>query len=417
VVATEQGVCRGDLGDLFSEHLPAMLIRMHPYKVARRQATVLPPTLECKMTGLDISQARFSKGFLVLLAIGISIIFLLMIRRFLLAILLAGIFSAIAQPLYKRLLKWFRGHQAPASIFTILIVLLVIVIPLTGFLGIVASQAVNVTQSVGPWVQEQISQPGQIDRLLNKVPYFEKLQDYRELIFTKLGELAANTGTFLVNSVTAATRGTVSFLLSLFIMLYAMFFFLIDGRTILNKILYYMPLGPKEENRMVDKFISVTRATIKGTLVIGLIQGTLAGLAFFVAGIGGAAFWGTIMAVLSIIPGVGAALVWIPGVVYLFVIGKPAAAVLLAVWCILVVGTVDNILRPRLVGKDTKMSDLLILLSTLGGILLFGAVGFIIGPIVAALFVTVWEIYGITFKDLLPPVSSDTAAWKKALED
>jgi len=369
------------------------------------------------MTGLDMSQARFSKGFLVLLAIGISIIFLLMIRRFLLAILLAGIFSAIAQPLYKRLLKWFRGHHAPASIATILVVLLVIVIPLTGFLGIVASQAVNVTQSVGPWVQEHISQPGQIDRLLTKVPYFEKLQDYRELIFTKLGELAANTGTFLVNSVTAATRGTVSFFLSLFIMLYAMFFFLIDGRTILNKILYYMPLGPKEENRMVEKFISVTRATIKGTLVIGLIQGTLAGLAFFVAGIGGAAFWGTIMAVLSIIPGVGAALVWIPGVVYLFVIGKPVAAILLTVWCVLVVGTVDNILRPRLVGKDTKMSDLLILLSTLGGILLFGAVGFIVGPIVAALFVTVWEIYGITFKDLLPPVSSDTAAWKKALEE
>ncbi len=369
------------------------------------------------MTGLDISQARFSKSFLILLAIAISIIFLLMIRRFLMAVLLAGIFSAMSQPLYKWLLRRFRGRAAPASVLTILIVLLVIVIPLTGFLGIVASQAVNVTQSVGPWVEQHISQPGQLDRLLSRVPYYEKLQDYQDLILTKLGELATNTGTFLVNSVTAATRGTVSFLINLFIMLYAMFFFLIDGRTILNKILYYMPLGPKEENRMVEKFISVTRATIKGTLVIGLIQGTLAGLGFFVAGIGGAAFWGTIMAVLSIIPGVGAAIVWIPGVVFLFVAGKPATAIVLAVWCGVVVGTVDNILRPRLVGKDTKMSDLLILLSTLGGILFFGAVGFIIGPIVAALFVTVWEIYGITFKDYLPAVSPDTAAWKRALED
>jgi predicted PurR-regulated permease PerM len=123
------------------------------------------------------------------------------------------------------------------------------------------------------------------------------------------------------------------------------------------------------------------------------------------------------MAVLSIIPGVGAAIVWIPAVVYLFVIGKTVTAIVLFVWCVAVVGTVDNILRPRLVGKDTKMSDLLILLGTLGGILLFGALGFIIGPIVAALFVTVWEIYGIAFKDYLPAVSPDTAAWKKALED
>ena len=110
------------------------------------------------------------------------------------------------------------------------------------------------------------------------------------------------------------------------------------------------------------------------------------------------------MGVLSVIPAVGAALVWIPGVIYLFVTGDYAWGIALAIWCALIVGTVDNILRPRLVGKDTKMSDLLILLSTLGGIVLFGVVGFIIGPIVAALFVTIWDIYGITFKDWLPEV-------------
>jgi predicted PurR-regulated permease PerM len=365
------------------------------------------------MTAPDSFQGKFSMSFLVILAIIISLIFLLMIRRFLLAILLAGIFSGMAQPLYRKLLEWFRGRAAPASITTILVVLLVIVIPLTAFLGIVASQAVNVSQSVGPWVDEQITQPGQLDRILSEIPYYDRLEEYQDLILTKLGELASNTGTFLVNSLTAATKGTASFLLSLFIMLYAMFFFLIDGRTILNRIFYYIPLGPKEENRMAEKFISVTRATLKGTLVIGLIQGTMAGLGFFVAGIGGAAFWGTIMAVLSIIPGVGTALVWIPGVIYLFVIGKPVAAILLALWCALVVGMVDNILRPRLVGKDTKMSDLMILLGTLGGIILFGAVGFIVGPIVAALFVTVWDIYGIAFSDYLPPVSPNTT---KALD-
>jgi len=354
------------------------------------------------MSTSDVTQDRFSKFSLLLVVVGISLIFFFMVRRFLVAILLAGIFSAMAQPLYQRLLRRFRGRKATASITTIAIVLLVVVIPLTGFLGIAASQAVQVSQNVGPWIEQQVSQPDQLDQLVRRIPFLDRFQPYQDQIKAKIGELAGQTGAFLVRSVAAATRGTVSFLLSLFIMLYAMFFFLSDGRAILHRILYYMPLAPREENRMVDKFVSVTRATIKGTLVIGIIQGALAGLAFYVAGIQGAAFWGTVMVVLSIIPGIGTAFVWVPAVVYLIATGRLGTAIALAVWCGVVVGTVDNVLRPRLVGRDTRMSDLLILLSTLGGIFLFGAVGFIIGPIVAALFVTVWDIYGVAFKDYLP---------------
>jgi predicted PurR-regulated permease PerM len=185
-----------------------------------------------------------------------------------------------------------------------------------------------------------------------------------------------------------------------------MFFFLRDGRAILEKIFYYTPLHSDDEARVLERLTSVTRATIKGTLVIGIIQGALAGLGFWVAGIDGAAFWGTIMAILSIVPGVGAALIWVPGVIYLFLTGQTLAATLLAAWCAAIVGTVDNILRPTLVGKDAKMPDLLILVGTLGGLFLFGPIGFIVGPIVCGLFLTVWEIYGTTFKDILPPVRS-----------
>jgi predicted PurR-regulated permease PerM len=358
------------------------------------------------------AQEKFSKGFLLLLTVGVSILFYRMIRPFFMAVLLAGIFSGMAYPLYRRLVRWFKGRQAPASVATIAIVLLLIVGPLSGFLGIVASQAINVTQSVTPWVERQVGQTDQLDELLSKLPFYEKWEPYKNQVAAKIGQFAGNIGSFLVNSVASATRGTASFMLSLFIMLYAMFFFLMGGRKILERILYYMPLGPREENRMVEKFISVTRATIKGTLVIGLIQGTLAGLGFFVAGIGGAAFWGTVMAVLSIIPGVGTALVWIPGVIYLIAIGHIAAGILLALWCALIVGMVDNVLRPYLVGRDTKMSDLMILLGTLGGILVFGAVGFIVGPIVAALFVTIWEMYGEAFREYLPEVTPLTGEWK-----
>ncbi len=359
------------------------------------------------MTAANSTQERFAKSFLIVLAISISIIFLAMIKGFLVTLLLAGIFSGMSQPLYARLVRLFRGKRVLASGATILIVLLVIVVPLTAFLGVVTSQAVNVSQSVTPWIEQQVRQPDVIDRLLDRIPFLHRLAPYQDQVVAKIGQLAGSVGTFLVNNVAAATMGTVAFLFQLFIMLYAMFFFLVDGGAILNRILYYMPLTHVEEERMVEKFVSVARATLKGTLVIGILQGTLAGLGFFAAGIKGAAFWGTVMAVLSIIPGVGAALVWIPGVAYLVIVGKVFAAVALTIWCAVVVGTMDNFLRPRLVGKDTKMSDLLILLSTLGGILLFGAVGFIIGPIVAALFVTVWDIYGVAFKEYLPPTSAD----------
>jgi predicted PurR-regulated permease PerM len=167
-----------------------------------------------------------------------------------------------------------------------------------------------------------------------------------------------------------------------------------------------MPLSHDDEMLLLERLTSVTRATIKGTLVIGIIQGALAGLGFWAAGIDGSAFWGTIMAVLSIVPGIGAALVWLPAVIYLYLTGQTLTATLLLAWCVAVVGTIDNILRPMLVGKDAKMPDLLILIGTLGGLFLFGPIGFIVGPIVCGLFLTILEIYGATFKDILPPVRS-----------
>lgn len=346
---------------------------------------------------------RMQKTALLLLLIVISGVFVVMIRQFLMTILLAAIVSGLIYPLYARFTRWFGERRRLAAVVTLLLVLFLIVGPLLGFLGVLASQAFKISETAGPWIQKQIEQPDLLAERIKNLPFASWLEPYREQILTKLGELTGAIGNFLVHRLSDATRGTVSFLFQFFILVYSLYFFLLDGPRILRKMLYYLPLEHADEMRMVDKFVSVSKATIKGTLVIGIVQGVLGGLALAVAGVQGSVFWGTIMTVLSIIPGIGTALVWVPAAVYFFATGAILKAVLLTLFCALVVGSVDNFLRPWLVGRDVKMHDLLILFSTIGGVLLFGVLGFIIGPILAALFVTIWEIYGLVFADLLPP--------------
>jgi predicted PurR-regulated permease PerM len=356
-----------------------------------------------------------SKIFLLMLVIGITAVFLSMIKAFLMAVVIAGIFASLAQPVYRRFVGWFGGRRSPASVVTLLMIVLVIIVPLGFLFGVVTGQAIKVGESVAPWVTDKVNHPDKIVLWLESLPYYDRIAPYQDDILTRAGEIVGFLSRFLINNLSNATSGTVNFLFMLGIMLYAMYFFLIDGGRLVDRILYYLPLEDREERRLLDKFSSVTRATLKGTAVIGALQGGLAGLAFAVVGIPSAVFWGTIMAVLSVIPGIGTGLVWVPAVVILIAGGSVAKGVGLAIFCGLAVGSVDNVLRPRMVGKDTQMPDLLILLGTMGGIMMFGVLGLILGPIVAALFVTVWDIYGSVFKDLLPqgrgfPANSADAA-------
>ncbi len=346
---------------------------------------------------------RFRKAFLLLLVLGISMLFLQVVRPFLLAVFLAAVFAGLAYPLYRWILRRLGGRRSLASIATLLVLLLGLGVPVAGFLTMVAAQAVQVGQGAEEWFRIQSERGEQLRRLLERIPFADQLLPEEGRLVEQFREMAERTGPALMGTVVAAaTRGALSFGIQLFILLYALFFFLVDGPLILRTILSYIPLSLAEKEELLERFVSVTRATVKGSLLIGVIQGGIAGLAFSVAGVSGPAFWGTVMVVLSIIPAVGPALIWIPAVIYLFLLGKVWAALGLLVWCAVVVSSIDNLLRPRLIGHDARMSDLLILLSTLGGIILFGAVGFIVGPIIAALFVTVWHIYGEVFRDWLP---------------
>lgn len=319
-------------------------------------------------------------------------------------IFMAGLVSAMASPSHKWITKKIGGRQRIGSVLIILAIIFLLLGPLSILVSVVVAQAISVGQSVTPFVQGLINEPTIMSKYLEKLPYYEQVLPYRDLIIEKAGEAVGNLTSFLIDSLSSVTMLTLNAILGSIIMLYTMFYFLTMGDLLLKKILYFLPLQDKDEQRLLGHFTSVARATIKGTLIIGIMQGTICGFSFFLAGIKGPVFWGTVMAVTSIIPAFGTAIVWIPALVILALTGHFSGVIILLVGCGAIAGNLDNIVRPRLVGKDTEMHDLYILFSTLGGISMFGILGIIIGPIIAALFITIWEIYGDSFKDYLPDV-------------
>ena len=345
---------------------------------------------------------RLQQGVLLTFAVLITVLFLVMIRRFLIAMMLAAVFAAISRPAFLALAERLRDRRRLASLAVVLGLLVVIVGPVGAFLGLVVAQAVEMTELAGPWIRDQLAELPDLGPWLERVPLVGAVLPDPGSIASRTDELVTRAALFLVDNAAAATAGTVNLVLQLFVMLYAMYFFLLDGPSILSRILHHVPLNAEDETKLVDRFVSVTRATIKGSILVGLIQGGLAGVAFLVLGLPAPAFWTTVMAVLAVIPVLGSGIVWGPAAIILVLTGRVAAGIGLAVWGIVIVSTADNFLRPRFVGRDTAMSDLLVLLSTFGGLTMFGLVGFIIGPIVAALGVTAWDLYGAAVQDPLP---------------
>lgn len=358
----------------------------------------------------------FRKTFLILLVIAISAGFLWMIRPFLLTILLAALFSGVAYRGYRRMAGALGGREGPAAALTLVLLVALVVFPLLFVAGAVANEAQRMNTTIRPRLEqlrERLREPGELDRFLRPLPGYQLVEQYRDQLITRTGEVVGSAGGFFFNALSATTRATVLFIFHFVVMLYAMFFFLLDGQKMVRTALAHLPLAEADKEQMLDKFVSVTRATLRGTLLIGLAQGVMGGLAFWVVGIEGAIFWGTVMTVLSIIPGIGSALVWAPAALILMITGSFWSGLGLALFGALVIGSIDNLLRPILVGRDTRMHELMIFFSTLGGLLAFGAMGFIVGPILAALFLTVWEMFGVAFRRELentspqPVVSED----------
>ena len=263
----------------------------------------------------------------------ISAVFLTMIHRFLMPIFMAGLVSAMAAPGHRWITERIGGRENIGSALIILAIIFLILGPLTLLVSVVVAQAIGVGQSITPFIQGLINEPTVMSTYLEKLPYYQEMLPYRDIILQKAGEIVGNLTSFLINSLSSVTRLTVSAVFGSIIMLYVMFYFLTMGNVLLRKILYFLPLQDKEEQRLLQRFTSVARATIKGTLIIGLMQGSICGLAFALAGIKGPVFWGTVMAVTSVIPAFGTAIVWGPALVILAVLGNFQGVALLVVVC------------------------------------------------------------------------------------
>ncbi len=367
-------------------------------------------------TTTEMKQENINKIVLAIVATAISVLFLSMISDFLMVIFMAGLFAALFHPLYLRLRSQFGGRQGLASLATVLIALCFVFVPLLLIGSAAVGQALLLQDNLGAFIG-WIAEPGAVSRALEFLPFYDQLLPFREVVVGQITDLLGSASKRVVDLLQSVTIGTVNMVLRVVIAVYAMFFLLIDGDKLLKRILYYLPLDDHDERLLLNRFTSVTRATLKGTIVIGVLQGALAGTAFAIVGLPSALFWSIAMMLLSVVPGIGTALVWVPATLYLLFTGDTLAGIGLGLFCALVVGSLDNVLRPKLVGSDTELHELMIFFSTMGGLAMFGFLGFIIGPIVGALFVTVWHIYGVEFSAWLPATGFKTQSDIDAAEE
>ncbi len=355
------------------------------------RAPMSTPRLDSDADSLSEIQDR---AFWLLVA-AVTIAFFWILKPFYGAVFWATIIAVLFVPVQRRLVRAWNGRRNLASLATLLLVLVAVILPLAWIGAMITQEAASLYARV----QSGEVQPGTwFPKILEALP--PSITSLLERFgFGSLAEVQARAADglsravrFLLEQGVNIGQGTFQFVVALFVMLYLLYFLLRDGERLVRRIQLALPLQPDLKRQFGEKFTTVVRATVKGNIVVAVVQGALGGLAFWVLGVRGAVLWGVAMAVLSLLPAVGAAIVWLPVSLYLIAIGDLWQGIGLIAFGVLVIGLVDNVVRPVLVGKDTKMPDYAALVSTLGGIAAFGVNGFVIGPVIAALFIAAWEV-------------------------
>lgn len=339
-------------------------------------------------------QNAFFLGVLLLTTLA----FLGLLQDFLQPIFWAAVLATLFHPMYEWLRRQLNGQSALAAVGTIVGIILIVILPLLLVGVAVASEATSLYQRLAT---EEIDLMAFLQSLEQMLPAISDLLERFGLSLSdlqqQLSDAAVATSRYVGAQMVAFGQNALRVTGLFFLMVYLLFFFLRDGRRMLNTMIELVPLGDVRERRLLDRFAEVSRATIKGTIVIGLVQGILGGVIFWLLGIEAAVLWGVVMTLLSLLPAVGAAIVWMPAAAILIGTGQLFKGLLLLALGTLIIGLADNVLRPILVGRDTQMPDFLVLITTLGGLTIFGLSGVVIGPLIGALFLTVWQMFGQEF--------------------
>ncbi|MGH7600168.1 MAG: AI-2E family transporter [bacterium] len=345
---------------------------------------------------------KLSRYFLLAVLIGTGVAFFNMVKNFLVPVMLAAVFAGIFYPLYDRLLKIFNQKKGISAFVCCVILLLGLLIPTYFVANLVAKEAIDFYNSTEQIIREIITQgdKGVLGRI-KQYKWVEQLNLDQIDWQSSLKDAVQTATTMLATVINKASTGTFQVIADVFLTLFAMFYFFTDGDRLIRRLKYLSPLPEKYENELIKRFFAVSRATLKGTLLIGLLKGVLGALTFWSFGIRSPILWGVVMVILSVIPMVGAWLVMYPAALILIIIGQVWQGIAIFLIAAIIIGNIDNVLGPKLVARDAGMHDLLIFFSTLGGISVFGMMGFIIGPIIAALFLTILDVYSIEFRDQL----------------
>lgn len=342
------------------------------------------------------SQFGIERLFVVALLVIISLAFALLVEPFFGAIVWAVVVAVLFQPVYRKISGWLFPRVNLAAFLTVILVILLVIVPAI-LLGMALMQ--EATSAYASIQAGEFDFGGAFLAFQNSLPVWAKNQlaalGYGDLetVRPQIEEAVGSSLEFLIAQAFNVGQGAFRFMLALGVMLYLTFFLLRDGRMLAGQIEHVVPLSESKSRILIDKFFIVILATIKGSFVVALLQGTLGGFIFWMLDIRGALLWAVSMAIFSLIPAIGTGFIWVPVAVYLIVTGSIWQGVVLILAGIFLISMIDNLVRPILVGRDTRMPDYVVLISTLGGLQLFGFNGIVIGPLLAALFIAVWRIF------------------------
>lgn len=334
-------------------------------------------------------------SFYVLLVV-VTVAFLWLLVPYYTAVLWAVILAILFFPLHKRLERFLGGRSTIAALLTVLLCICLVILPALAILASLVQEGTSLYQRISSneidlnahLLRLQAVLPAFLDNWLNSL----KIGGFAEL-WAKLSSGVMEAGQSIAGGVLSFGQNTLQFFISMGLMLYLLFFLFRDGASLGRMMRHSIPLSDDYTRQFLDKFAAVVRATVRGNVIIAIIQGTIGGISFWALGIEAALLWGVVMTFLSMLPAVGAAIVWIPAAIWLFLVGAWIKGVIMVVIGALVIGLVDNLLRPPLVGQGARLPDYVVLISTVGGISLFGISGFVIGPLIAALFISAWSLF------------------------